>query len=92
MTGSARWSDATTLAGPLHDLLGVEVTTAVGAAPAVGGPPRWPGCGCSTTPPAWSPAARVCDQVLLRLVRDRGRAWLDLRGLTHLQLPMAEKT
>jgi Family of unknown function (DUF6510) len=34
----------------------------------------------------------TCDQVLLRLVRDRGRAWLDLRGLTHLQLPVPEET
>jgi uncharacterized protein DUF6510 len=34
----------------------------------------------------------VCDQALLRLVCDRGRAWLDLRGLTYLQVPMAEET
>jgi hypothetical protein len=34
----------------------------------------------------------VCDRVLLRLVRDRGRAWLDLRGLTYLQLPVPEET
>ena len=34
----------------------------------------------------------ACDQVLLRLVRDRGRAWLDLRGLTYLQLPVPEET
>jgi hypothetical protein len=33
-----------------------------------------------------------CDQVLVRLVRDRGRAWLDLRGLTYLQLPAPEET
>jgi hypothetical protein len=34
----------------------------------------------------------TCDQVLLRLVRGPGRAWLDLRGLTYLQLPMTEAT
>jgi hypothetical protein len=34
----------------------------------------------------------VCDQVLLRLVHDRGRAWLDLRGLTYLQLPVPKGT
>jgi len=33
-----------------------------------------------------------CGQVLVRLVRGPGRAWLDLRGLTYLQLPMAEET
>jgi hypothetical protein len=33
-----------------------------------------------------------CDQVLLRLVRDRGRAWLDLRGLSYLQLAIPDQT
>jgi Family of unknown function (DUF6510) len=32
----------------------------------------------------------ACDQVLLRLVRGPGRAWLDARGLTYLQLPAPE--
>jgi hypothetical protein len=30
-----------------------------------------------------------CDQVVLRLVRGPGRAWLDLRGLVCLEIPMA---
>jgi hypothetical protein len=34
----------------------------------------------------------ACEQVLLRLVRGGGRAWLDLRGLTYLQLPVPEET
>jgi hypothetical protein len=34
----------------------------------------------------------TCDQVLLRLVRGPDRAWLDLRGLTYLQLPAPEET
>jgi Family of unknown function (DUF6510) len=34
----------------------------------------------------------ACDQVLVRLVRGLGRAWLDTRGLTYLQLSMAEGT
>jgi hypothetical protein len=33
-----------------------------------------------------------CDQVLLRLVRGPGRAWLDMQGLSYLQLPMADQT
>jgi len=28
----------------------------------------------------------------LRLVHGPGRAWLDLRGLTYLQLPMTDET
>jgi hypothetical protein len=34
----------------------------------------------------------TCEQVLLRLVRGPGRAWLDLRDLTCLQLPVPDQT
>ena len=34
----------------------------------------------------------ACDQVLLRLVRGPDRAWLDLRGLTYLQVPLGKET
>jgi hypothetical protein len=92
MTGSNLWSDGTALAGPLHDLVRVDVTTAIGR------------CGnCERTAPmaevrvfdhAPGVVARcpACEQVLLRLVRGPGRAWLDLRGLTYLQLPVPEET
>jgi hypothetical protein len=29
-----------------------------------------------------------CGQILVRLVRGPGRAWLDLRGLAYLQIPV----
>ena len=92
MTSSDLWSDGTALAGPVGNLFRVDVTTAVGRC-----------TGCAHTAPmaearvfdhAPGVVARcpACDQVLLRLVRDRGRAWLDLRGLTYLQLPVSEET
>jgi hypothetical protein len=34
----------------------------------------------------------TCDQVLLRTVHGPGRAWLDMRGLSYLQLPMTRET
>jgi hypothetical protein len=37
-------------------------------------------------------ATASCDQARLRLVRGPGRAWLDLRGLTYLQLPVPDGT
>jgi hypothetical protein len=92
MTSSTLWTDGNALAGPLQDLIGGDVTAAVG---------RCSGCG-RTGPMA---EARVfdhapgvvarcpaCEQVLLRLVRGPGRAWLDLRGLTWLQLPTPNQT
>ena len=92
MTSSDLWSDGNALAGPLHDVFRVEVTTAVG---------RCRGCG-RTIPmaevrvfdhaPGVIARCPACDQVLLRLVRGPGRAWLDLGGLTYLQLPAPEET
>jgi ribosomal protein S27E len=92
MTGSNPWTDGNALAGPLQDLIGPDVTAAVGR------------CGnCGRTGPmaevrvfdhAPGVVARcpTCEQVLLRLVRGGGRAWLDLRGLTYLQLAVADET
>ena len=88
MTGSNLWTDGNALAGPLRDVIGPDVTAAIGR------------CGnCGRTGPmaevrvfdhAPGMVARcpVCDQVLLRMVRGPGRAWLDLRGLTYLQFPV----
>jgi Family of unknown function (DUF6510) len=92
MTGSDLSSDGTALAGPFRDVFCVEVSTAIG---------RCTGCG-RTAPmaevrvfdhaPGVVARCPTCDQVLLRLVRDRGRAWLDLRGLSYLQLAIPDQT
>jgi hypothetical protein len=91
MTNSELWSDGTALAGPLHDVFCVEVTTAIGRT----------GCGrigpmaevrVFDHAPGVVARCPVCDQVLLRLVRGPGRVWLDLRGLTYLQLPVPQGT
>jgi hypothetical protein len=92
MTGSDMWTDGNALAGPLQEVFSVDVTTAIGAC-----------AGCGRTGPmaqvrvfdhAPGVVARCpnCEQVLLRLVRGPGRAWLDLRGLSYLQLPMTDQT
>jgi hypothetical protein len=31
-----------------------------------------------------------CDEVVLRLVRGPDAAWLDLRGVQHLRIPLPE--
>jgi hypothetical protein len=92
MTSSNMWTNGNALAGPLQDVFRPDVTAAVG------------GCGnCGRTGPmagvrvfdhAPGVVARCpnCDQVLLRLVRGPGRAWLDQRGLAYLQLTMADGT
>jgi hypothetical protein len=92
MTSPNLWSDGTALASPLQEVFRVDITTAIG---------RCTGCG-RTAPMAevWvfdhapGVVARcpACEQVLLRLVRDRGRTWLDLRGLSYLQLAIPDQT
>jgi Family of unknown function (DUF6510) len=91
MTSSNPWTDGSALAGPLQDLLRVDVTTAIG---------RCGNCGSTAAmgevrvfdhAPGVVARCPACDQVLLRLVRGPGRAWLDLRGLTYLQLPAPEE-
>jgi hypothetical protein len=91
MTSSNPWTDGNPLTGPVQSVLGIEITTATGRCSR-----------CTHTGPmaearvfdhAPGVVARcpACNQVLLRLVRGPGRAWLDLRGLSYLQLPVPEK-
>ena len=78
--------DGNAAAGELRDVFAVDVTAAVG---------QCAGCGRTTViaeARVYMPAPGLvvrcsgCDCVLLRLVRGPGRTWLDLRGLTYLQL------
>jgi hypothetical protein len=92
MTSSNLWTDGSALAAPLQPLFRVDVTAAIG---------RCTGCGRTAAmtearvfehAPGVVARCPACDQVLLRLVRGSGRAWLDLRGLSYLQLPEPEET
>jgi hypothetical protein len=91
MTGSDLWSDGNALAGPLQDLFCVEVTTAIGRCTNCGRTGPMAEARVFDHAPGLVARCPACDQVLLRLVHDRGRAWLDLRGLTYLQLPVPKQ-
>ena len=80
--------DGNAIAGPLREIFAVELTAAVG---------RCAGCGrvgavaeARVYLDAPGAVARCpgCDAVLLRLVRGPDRAWLDLRGLVNLEIPL----
>ena len=80
--------DGNMLAGKLGELFTMDVSTAVGTCVS---------CGATMTiaqtrvyPDAPGMVARcpACDAVMLRLVRGPDRAWLDLRGVTSLQIAM----
>jgi Family of unknown function (DUF6510) len=92
MTSSNPWSDGTALAGPLQDVFGVDVTTAIGRCSTCGHTAPMAEARVFDHAPGLVARCPACDQVLLRLVRDRGRAWLDLRGLSYLQLAIPDQT
>jgi hypothetical protein len=83
--------DGNVLAGPLRELFAVEVTAADG---------RCAGCGMrgpvaslhvygSEDGPGLVARCPGCDAVMLRLVRGPDAAWLDLRGVVSLRIPLA---
>ncbi|GAA3252286.1 MULTISPECIES: DUF6510 family protein [Nonomuraea] len=87
---TAEHLDGNALAGPLGEIFAVDVTAATG---------RCAGCGL-TGPVAslrvYGPdpglVARCpgCDEVILRLVRGPGTAWLDLRGTVSLRVNLPD--
>ena len=92
MTSSNPWSDGDALAGPLHDVFRVDVTTTIGRGTAWGRTGPMAEVRVFDHAPGVVARCPTCDQVLLRLVHGPGRAWLDLRGLTYLQLPAPDET
>jgi len=82
--------DGNALAGPLSEVFSVDVTAAIGECAHC----RRRGPMAETMVYASAPGlvARCpsCEVVVLRLVRDSGRAWLDLRGLICLQLAIPD--
>jgi Family of unknown function (DUF6510) len=92
MTSANRWTGGEGLAGPLQEVLRVDVTTAVGRCTACGRTAPMAEVRVFDHAPGVVARCPVCDQVLLRLVRGPGRAWLDMGGLTYLQLPVSNET
>jgi hypothetical protein len=91
MTSPNPWSDGTALAGHLQDVFRVDVTTAIGRCTACGRTAPMTEARVFDHAPGLVARCPACDQVLLRLVNGPSRAWLDLRGLTYLQLPVPEE-
>ncbi|MFI7615756.1 hypothetical protein E1286_02205 [Nonomuraea terrae] len=87
---TAEHLDGNTLAGPLGELFAVDVTTATG---------RCANCGL-TGPigslhvygpdPGLVGRCPGCEEVVLRLVRGPGRAWLDMRGTVTLRVDLPD--
>jgi hypothetical protein len=92
MTSANLWTDGNALAGPLQDLFRIDVTTAIGRCRECGRTGPMAEVRVFDHAPGLVARCPTCDQVLLRLVTGPDRAWLDLRGLTYLQLPLQGET
>jgi hypothetical protein len=84
------WVDGNDLAGTLGEIFAVDITAAEG---------RCAGCGRVSVvgevrvydrAPGLVARCPGCEAVVLRVVRGPGRAWLDLTGLSYLQVPLPE--
>ncbi|MFD5830309.1 DUF6510 family protein [Lentzea sp. NPDC060358] len=80
--------DGNALAGDLREIFAVDVTAAVGRCSGCGH--RGPVASLRVYRDAPGVVARCprCEEVVLRLVRGPGRAWLDLRGAVSLEIPL----
>ena len=88
MTSDDHFLDGNAAAGALREVFSLDVTTATG---------QCVGCGSSAAmaetrvyvdAPGLVMRCRSCDSVLLRVVRSPDRTWIDMRGLTYLELAM----
>ncbi|TDB97118.1 DUF6510 family protein [Actinomadura sp. 7K534] len=82
------YQDGNALAGPLGEILAFDVTTAEASC----------ACCARTGPvatlrlyeraPGLVARCPACEEVVLRMVRTPDAAWLDMRGITSLRIPL----
>lgn len=78
--------DGNVLAGAMSELLTADITTAIGQCVSCGNTAPMGQARVYAAAPGMIARCPACDEVILRLVRAPGRAWLDLRGVSYLQL------
>jgi hypothetical protein len=85
---TAEFVDGNALAGPLLEVFAVDVTAAVGQCVSCGliGPVA--AMRVYRRAPGAVGRCPGCDAVILRLVRGPSAAWLDLKGMVSLQIPL----
>ncbi|MBB5775819.1 DUF6510 family protein [Nonomuraea sp. NPDC051941] len=87
---TAEHLDGNALAGPLGEIFAVDVTAATGRCASCG--LAGPVASLRVYGPDPGLVARCpgCEEVILRLVRGPGTAWLDLRGTVSLRVNLPD--
>jgi Family of unknown function (DUF6510) len=80
--------DGNVLAGALRELFTVDITTATGQCVSCGTAGAMGEARVYADAPGMVARCPACDEVVLRLVRAPGRAWLDMSGLSYLELQL----
>jgi hypothetical protein len=80
--------DGNALGGPLREVFAVDMTTASGRCVSCGRVNTLATLHLYTEAPGLVARCPGCEEVVLRIVRGPDRAWLDLRGLVSLEIPL----
>ncbi len=83
--------DGNVLGGELGELFTVDITAAAGRCASCGTVSASAQTRVYTQAPGVVARCPGCAGVMLRLVRGPGRAWLDLRGITCLQVALPDQ-
>ena len=83
--------DGNMLGGELGELFTVDITAATGQCTSCGTVSAIAQTHVYADAPGVVARCPSCGAVMLRLVRGPGRAWLDLRGITCLQLALPDQ-
>lgn len=78
--------DVNTVAGELRDVFAVDMTTATGRCAHCGRTAPLADAKLYGPTPGFVLRCRGCDTVLMRMVSAPGRTWLDLSGLSFVEV------
>jgi Family of unknown function (DUF6510) len=81
--------DGNAIAGPLMEIFSIDLTSASGKCDHCGSVRHLAEAVVFMDAPGHVVRCRSCDGVLLRLVVSDDRMWLDVRGLSYLQIERA---
>ena len=84
------WLDGNMLAGDLREIFAVDLTVAVARCASCGRTGAVAETRVYQHAPGLVARCPACDAVLLRLVRAPQRAYLDLHGVSWLELPVSD--
>jgi predicted RNA-binding Zn-ribbon protein involved in translation (DUF1610 family) len=80
--------DGNVLAGALSELFAIDITSAAGQCVSCGTTGAIAQARVYSDAPGLVARCPACGQVVLRLVRSPTRAWLDMRGITCLEVAL----